>query len=138
MEWNIVKINQTSGNTIPFVSIGRGQLDFSAVACDLVRDNGNYKYAQLLTAKEKGKTIVAVKFLEEYENDTIVIKRKVQNGKTVKGMTVANKGVISDLFGKNGKNEGMVRYRVELIESNMLKIIKNIVIFSPVLFYLYI
>ena len=124
MEWNIVKINQTSGNTIPFVSIGRGQLDFSAVACDLVRDNGNYKYAQLLTAKEKGKTIVAVKFLEEYENDTIVIKRKVQNGKTVKGMTVVNKGVISDLFGKNGKNEGMVRYRVELIESNMLKIIE--------------
>ena len=124
MEWNVVKISQTSGNTVPFVSIGRGQLDFNAVACDLVNDNGNYKYAQLLTAKDKGKTVVAVKFLEKYENDTIVIKRKVQNGKTIKGMTVVNKGIISDLFGKNGKNEGMVRYSVELIAPDMLKILE--------------
>ena len=86
MECNVVKISQTSGNTVPFVSIGRGQLDFNAVSCDLVNDNGNYKYAQLLTAKDKGKTVVAVKFLENYENDTIVIKRKVQNGKTIKDM----------------------------------------------------
>ena len=124
MEWNVVKISQTSGNTVPFVSIGRGQLDFNAVACDLVNDNGNYKYAQLLTAKDKGKTVVAVKFLDNYENDTIVIKRKVQNGKTIKGMTVVNKGIISDLFGKNGKNEGMVRYSVELIAPDMLKILE--------------
>ena len=123
MEWNVVKISQTSGNTIPFVSIGRGQLDFNAVACDLLNDNGNYKFAQLLTAKEKGKTFVAVKFFENYESDTIVIKRKVHNGKTIKGMTIVNKGVISDLFGKNGKNDGMVRYAVELIAPNMLKII---------------
>ena len=124
MEWSVVKISQTSGNTVPFVSIGRGQLDFNAVACDLGNDNGNYKYAQLLTAKDKGKTVVAVKFLENYENDTIVIKRKVQNGKTIKGMTVVNKGIISDLFGKNGKNEGMVRYSVELIAPDMLKILE--------------
>ena len=123
MEWNVVKISQTSGNTIPFVSIGRGQLDFNAVACDLLKDNGNYKFAQLLTAKEKGKTCVAVKFFENYESDTIIIKRKVHNGKTIKGMTIVNKGVISDLFGKNGKNDGMVRYAVELIAPNMLKII---------------
>ena len=63
MEWNIVKIKQTSGNNVPFVSIGRGQMDFSAVACSLIDDNGSYRYAQLLTAKDKGKTIVAVKFL---------------------------------------------------------------------------
>lgn len=124
MEWNVVKISRTSGNTVPFVSIGRGQLDFNTVACDLVNDNGNYKYAKLLTAKDKGKTVVAVKFLENYENDTIVIKRKVQNGKTIKGMTVVNKGIISDLFGKNGKNEGMVRYSVELIAPDMLKILE--------------
>ena len=76
MEWNVVKISETSGNNVPFVSIGRGQLDFNAVACDVVGDCGQYKYAQLLTGKEKGKTVVAVKFLEEHENDTIPIKRK--------------------------------------------------------------
>ncbi len=56
MEWTVVKIKETSGNNVPFVSIGRGQLVFNAVACDLVQDNGDYHYAQLLTSKEKGKT----------------------------------------------------------------------------------
>lgn len=123
MEWEIVKIDQTKGNNAPFVSIGRGQLDFNAVACDLVQDDGSYKFAQLLTGKDKGKTIVAVKFLKEFETNTIPIKRKSQNGKSIKGMTVALKGVISDLFGKDGSNDGMVRYGVELIGENMLKIL---------------
>ena len=123
MEWNVVRIKQTSGNNVPFVSIGRGQMDFNAVACDLVNDKGEYRYAQLLTAKDKGKTIVAVKFLPEFEPDTIPIKRKKQNGKLIKGMTIVNKGVIADLFGKNGTNDGMIRYSVELIEKDILKII---------------
>ena len=124
MEWNVVKVDQTSGNNVPFVSIGRGQMDFSAVACDLINDDGSYRYAQLLTAKEKGKTIVAVKFLTEFEPNTIPIKRKkTQGGKAIKGMTVVNKGVVKDLFGKDGANEGMVRYSVERIGDNMLKII---------------
>ena len=123
MEWNVVQIKQTSGKNVPFVSIGRGQLDFNAVACDLVNDNGNYKYAKLLTGSENGKTVVAVRFLNEPEPNTIPIKRKNQKGKDIKGMTVVNKGVISELFGKKGSNEGMERYSVELIEPNMLKII---------------
>ena len=124
MEWTEVPVSQASGKNVPFVSIGRGQLDFSAVACDLVGDCGQYKFAKLLTAKEGGVPVVAVKFLQEAETNTIPIKRKTQNGKSVKGMTVANKGVISNLFGKDGSNNGMVRYRVEKIGDNMLKIVK--------------
>ena len=125
MEWKIVEVKQTYGNNVPFVSIGRGQLDFNAVACDLIDDKNNcYRYAQLLTGKENGKTIVAIKFLKEYEPDTIPIKRKKQNGKIIKGMIVANKGIISNLFGKDGSNDGMVRYSVALIENNMLRIIE--------------
>ena len=124
MEWSIVKISQTSGKNVPFVSIGRGQLEFNAAACELLGDNGQYKFAQFLKGKEKGTPIIAVKFLEESENDTISIKRKMQNGKIVKGMTVVNKGVITELFGKNGNNDGMVRYKVELIENNILKIVE--------------
>ena len=123
MEWQAVKINQTSGNSIPFVSIGRGGLDFNAVACDLVNDNGNYRFAKLFTGKENGKTVVAVKFLTEFEEDTIPIKRKTQDGKVIKGMTIVNKGTITDLFGKNGSNAGKVRFKVELIDNDMLKII---------------
>ena len=123
MEWNVVKISQTSGNNVPFVSIGRGQLDFNAVACDLINDCGDYRFAQLLTGKENGKTVVAVKFLKEADTNTIPIKRKTQNGKPIKGINVTNKGVISELFGKNGSNDGMVRYSVELFAENMLKIL---------------
>ncbi len=123
MEWSIVKIKQTSGNNVPFASIGRGQIEFNAVACDLLKDDGHFCYAQLLTAKDKGKTIVAVKFLREFEPDTIPIKRKSQKGKIIKGMSIVNKGVIADLFGKNGTNEGMVRYGVELVDDDILKII---------------
>ena len=125
MEWSIVKVKQNSGNNVPFVSIGRGQMDFSAVACDLVDDNGDYRYAQLLTAKDRGKTIVAVKFLTEVEPDTIPIKRKSQHGKAIKGMTVVNKGIVEGLFGNNGANAGMKRYGVEKIGDNMLKIIND-------------
>lgn len=123
MEWQIVKVKQTSGKNVPFVSIGRGQISFNAAACDLVNDNGNYRYAQLLKGKEQGKTIVAVKFFNEHESDTIPIKRAKNNGKIIKGMTIANKGTITELFGKNGSNEGMSRYNVELIDDNILKII---------------
>jgi len=123
MEWNIVEIKETSGKNIPFVSIGRGQLDFNAVACDLVNDVGQYNYAQILTGKENLKIVIAVKFLTEYESNTIPIKRKQAKGKVIKGMTIVNKGIVSELFGKKGTNEGMVRYKVELIDKNILKII---------------
>ncbi len=123
MEWSIVKVKQSGGNSVPFVSIGRGMLDFNAVACDLVGDNGQFKFAQLLTAKDRGKTVVAVKFLEEYESDTIPVKRKNRDGKVIKGMTIVHKGLISDLFGKNGTNDGMVRFPVELCGDNILKIV---------------
>lgn len=124
MEWTVVAIKQTSGKNAPFVSIGNGRLEFNAAACDLIDDHGQYRYVQLLTAKEKGKTVVAAKFLQEAEPNTISIKRK-KNGETpIKGMTVANKGVISDLFSEEiGENNKMGRYTVEKIGDNMLKIL---------------
>ena len=123
MEWKVIQIKETSGRNVPFVSIGRGQMDFNAVACDLVGDTGQFKYAQLLENSEKGKPIIAVRFLENVAMDSIPIKRKMQNGKTIKGMTVVNKGTISDVFGKRGSKDGMVRYSVELVEPNVLMII---------------
>ena len=123
MEWEVFKLKQTGGRTAPFVSIGRGTLDFSQAACELVGDNGQYKYAQILTGKEKGKAVVAVKFLEEYTDNCIPIKRKKADGKVLNGMTVRNKDAIESLFGIDGSNKGMVRHKVEPIGENILKII---------------
>ena len=123
MEWQVVKVKNGSGKNVPFVSIGRGQLDFNAIACELVNDDGSYKFAQLLKGKEKNKTVIAVKFLVDYEENSIPITRKTQNNKVIAGMTVRNKGLIEDLFGKNGTNDGMIRHDVELVSENILKII---------------
>ncbi len=123
MEWEVFKLKQTGGRTAPFVSIGRGTLDFSQAACELVGDNGQYKYAQILTGKEKGKAVVAVKFLEEYADNCIPIKRKKAEGKVINGMTVRNKDAIESLFGIDGSNKGMVRHKVEPVAENILKII---------------
>ena len=122
MEWEVVRINETSGKNVPFVSIGRGQLDFNAAACKLIGDEGQYKYARILKGKENGKTVIGVKFLMDADSDTILVKRKVQNGKIIQGMTVVNKGIIEELFGKDGSNDGMVRHKVELMDGNILKI----------------
>ncbi len=123
MEWEVFSLKQTGGRTAPFVSIGRGTLDFSQAACALINDDGSYKYAQLLTGKDKGKAVVAVKFLKEYANNCIPIKRKQINGKALQGMTVRNKDAIERLFGKDGANNGMVRHKVEPVGENILKII---------------
>ncbi len=123
MEWEVFKLKQTGGRTAPFVSIGRGTLDFSQAACELVGDKGQYKYAQILTGKDKGKAVVAVKFLEEYADNCIPIKRKKLDGKVLNGMTVRNKDAIERLFGIDGANKGMVRHKVEPIDANILKIL---------------
>ena len=60
--------------------------------------------------------------LGNYEDNSILITRKVQNEKVISGMTVRNKALISTLFGKEGANDGMVRYSVEPVGDNMLKI----------------
>ena len=123
MEWEVVEIKSTGGKNAPFVSIGRGALSFNAAACDLVNDDGSYKYAQILKGKENGKPIVAVKFLKQFAPNAISITRKVQNGKEIKGMGVVHKDTITNLFGKAGSNDGTVRYSVELAGENILKII---------------
>ncbi|MDE6441580.1 MAG: hypothetical protein K2L12_02355 [Clostridia bacterium] len=123
MEWQVVKIKQADGRSSAFVSIGRGQFDFNAEACKLVGDTGNFKFAQLLTAQEDGKVVVAVKFLEEDGEDRVAIRRKNIDGKIIQGMTVRHKGTIEKLFGKNGVKQGMTRYPVTLVAKNTLKII---------------
>ncbi len=123
MEWQVVKVKNGSGKNVPFVSIGRGQLDFNAVACELVGDDGSYKYAQFLKGKEGRKTVIGVKFIKEYEDNAIPITRKTQKERVIAGMTVRNKGIIEELFGKDGANDGMVRHNVELAGDNILKVV---------------
>ena len=57
MEWEVYKLKQTGGRTAPFVSIGRGALDFSQAACELINDNGTYKQE-----KKRAKPLLPLSF----------------------------------------------------------------------------
>ena len=123
MEWYDEIPDQVSGRKVPFVSIGRGMLDFNAVACELIGDEGQYRYAKIRSGRdENGKLKRAVQFLTDYEDNAIPIKKKEQKGKRIQGMTIVNKGFIGRIFGEEGTNEGMVRYKVELLDKDMLLI----------------
>jgi len=124
MSWELFTVDKKGGKSTPFVSIGRGNLNFSALACELVEDRGQYKYAQIYTQNEKGKRVAAVKFLEDYQENSIRIKRKSdKDGRTIPGMTITHKGAVKDLFGKDGSNDGTIRKNVEKVAPDMLKII---------------
>ena len=124
MDWEVFQLKGTDGRSAPFVSIGRGAIDFSQSACKLINDNGDYKFAQILIKREGMKTLIAVKFLKEYEDNCIQITRKKdKNGKQIAGMTVRNKDAIERLFGKDSSNNGVVRHKVEPIDKNTLRIL---------------
>ena len=115
MNWETVKIyGEQKGRNTPYASIGRGKISLSAAACELILDYEKYTYVKLLKATQNKKTLIGVQFFTEYVSDSLKIKRKVIDGKQIAGMTIENKGVISDLFGNDGCQKGTTRYSVKL------------------------
>lgn len=127
MEWNLVKIDSQDGKNAPFVSIGRGKLEFSAKACKLLEEASgrnylDYKYAQIYTGSEKGKVAIAVKFLVEYKEDSLEVTHKVAKGNPITSMIIQSKGTIQRVFGAINANDTMIRRNVEICGEDMLRI----------------
>ena len=125
-EWKVVTPEVSKGRKAPFVSIGRGKLDFNAAACDLVGDDGSYTHAQILEAKDGNKTIVGVRFFKEFQPGCIAVTRKkMADGRLIAGLSIAQKGTIERLFGKDGRNEGTIRKSVRLDPDDNVLIIED-------------
>ena len=114
MEWSTVKITSDKrGRNTPFASIGFGKIALSAAACELIEHYEQYSYAELLRGKKNNKLCIGVRFLKSATQDTIKVKRKVVDGKTITGLTIECKNVIEELFGITGTARKATRYSVE-------------------------
>ena len=128
MIWEVQKISENQkGRSTPYASVGRGKIALSAAACELIDDNEQYNYAELLKGTEDGKTYVGIRLLREYKTDSIKIKRKQITGKQIAGMTIENKYCIEKLFGVEGIQKGTTRLNVRLDadEKNIIVICKR-------------
>ena len=104
----------------PYASVGRGRLEINAVACDLLGDIGQYRFAKFLATTENNRPIVIVEFLEEFEVGAIPVKHKQQKGKPIKGMVIAHKDLMTELFGFKGCFDGTERLDVDIVGGNRL------------------
>ncbi|MDE7163516.1 MAG: hypothetical protein K2O44_05510 [Clostridia bacterium] len=114
MEWSVVKITSDKrGRNTPFASIGFGKIALSAAACELIANYEQYPYVELLRGKKNNKLCIGVRFLTNTTQDSIKVKRKVVDGKTITGLTIENKSIIEELFGITGTARKTTRYNVE-------------------------
>lgn len=114
MEWTTVKITSDKrGRNTPYASIGFGKIALSAAACELIDNYERYSYVELLRGKRNNKLCIGVRFIENTTQDSIKIKRRISDGKTIAGLTIENKGIVEELFGITGTARKTTRYNVE-------------------------
>lgn len=116
INWQVVPAKTVRGQRkSPFISVGRGAIDISAAACDLLPNNyKTYTYAILL----RSGTLVGVKLIAYTGNgapdeNAIPTSFKRSGGNDVKGITINNKAMIEDMFGTEvGLQEKTTRFPV--------------------------
>lgn len=102
INWQVIPARTVRGQRkSPFVSVGRGAIDISAAACDLLPgDYHSYTYAMLY----RSGTLVGIKLISHNgigspDKDAIPTSFKRSGGKEVKGITITNRAMIEDMFG---------------------------------------
>ena len=119
MNWETIEIGKkTHVEGIPFASVGHGRMALSAAACELVANYGNYHYVKLLRAKENGKTIWAVLFLMEKEDNCLPLKRKTVKGKVIGGIEVTDRTALREMFGDQTDSKSVKRFDVSVDSKN--------------------
>ncbi len=114
MDWTTVKITPDKGGRhTPFASVGFGKISLNAAACELIENEEQYSYAELLVGKKNNKKCVGVRLLKTKIQHSIPIKRKVADGKPIKGITIEHKAAIEELFSLTGVARKATRYNVE-------------------------
>lgn len=118
INWQVIPAKTVRGQRkSPFVSVGRGAIDISAAACDLLPNNyKNYTYATLL----RSGTLVGVRLIAYTgtgapDENAIPTTFKRSEGKDVKGITITNRAMIEDMFGTEiGLQDKATRFPVRL------------------------
>ena len=120
INWQVIPARTVKGQRkSPFISVGRGSIDISAAACDLLPQNyKSYTYAKLLRSGALvGIQLIAHTGSNAPDENAIPTSFKRSNKKDVKGITITNKSMVEEMFGeKIGLGKGTKRYPVWLEE----------------------
>lgn len=112
MAWEVVKIdNSKICRGKPTASVGRNKITLNVAACDLIDNYESYKYVEFLKDTSDS-TKIGIRFLMEPSADSVVIKRRQANGKTVGGIDVSSKCHMEKLFGNKGTHDGTTHYDI--------------------------
>lgn len=113
MNWKVVKISgENRSKNTPYASVGHNALNLNAAACDLIENYEDYDFVELLEAEENKKTFVGVRFCRESTIDAIKIARTKHGNKLVKGIKIANKNILTKLFGKDRVSGSVTKFPV--------------------------
>ena len=102
INWQVIPARTVRGQRkSPFISVGRGSIDISAAACDLLPKNyKDYTFALLL----KAGSLVGIRLLAHVgtsapDENAIPTSFKRSDSKDVKGITITNKAMVEEMFG---------------------------------------
>lgn len=105
------------GRNIPTASIGHQRLSLSVSACDLIgiREK-DYKYVEFMN-DTSNENIIGLRFWNRCANDNcVLVKQKVDNGKKIGGIEIANKQLLESIFGDVANCNTITRFRVKKYE----------------------
>ena len=102
INWQVIPARTVKGQRkSPFISVGRGSIDVSAAACDLLPQNYKaYTYAKLLrSGMLVGIQLIAHTGSNAPDENAIPTSFKRSNQMDVKGITITNKSMVEEMFG---------------------------------------
>ena len=124
MKWEIVKVHGNEkkryGHSVPHASVGFGRISINTAACDLIENNHQYQYAELLKGRQRNKLCIGIRFLTEEEKTpyAIPLRRRLRNGLPTGGVNIHGKQVLEELFGPAASASKSTVYNVAKDDGN--------------------
>ncbi len=115
LKWNIVEKKEKAPRRMhsAFASVGRNSLTLSAGAAMMISGHKDYSYAELLTADDGRNRYIGIRLTKSQTENSLPIKRRVSRGKEVNGITISNRQMLAEAFGRNiSEKNGVTRFDV--------------------------
>lgn len=121
--WETVNVSQSTRRSgEAFASIGQGRIALNADACDLIDNIYNYKWVNVIQAKQGNRVIkIGFRFTNNKEKYSLSAKRRKYKGQEAEGININSKQLVKKYFGET-KEALTSRYSVEKIDENTIAI----------------
>ena len=110
MKFETIHPDNSKRTNFPFISVGNGRLEISAIACNQLRRYKRFNWAELSIGEKKNDICLAIRFYEKQTKDSFMISKKLVKEKQINNMYISNRQVMKDIFGESGIAKKMTRY----------------------------